>query len=515
MTFSPATTSRACTAQRNTQCAAAADTIASACAAPIIGSVMPRWQRKKLEAAQRCNVMASSGSAAPTPKGKRADRFIATRSAIDFDAAHLRVSASDASAPASPSVVSFTESLSRSVFGAGEESGRVLAFRQKAPKAKEAFHEEVRKVLYSRTHKRAAQKPKRVLPTAPERILDAPEMVNDYYLNLLDWSTKDVLAVALDSAVYMWNAADGSINELCDLRGDDESDEGSDYVTSVKWTDGGKTLAVGTSANVVGLWDAETAKCARTLEGHTQRVSSLAWKGALLATGSRDSHILLHDVRKRDSEVLRMRGHEQEVCGLAFSMHDERQLASGSNDNRLCLWDIRKTEMGADGRNWSTARHTLTEHCAAVKALAWCPHQRNVLASGGGTADGCIKFWNTANGACLNSIDTGSQVCSLLWNPHAKEILSSHGFANGHKSHQLSLWSYPSMAKIHDLEGHTERVLHMAASPAGDMVCSAGADETLRFWRIFEDRGRGKKSSQQTRSSTNQLSKKSSSRTIR
>ena len=447
-------------------------------------------------------------SAAPTPKAGRADRFIATRSSMDFDAAHHRVCKSDTR---SPSQASFSESLSRQLVG-GDAGARVLAFRQKAPQAKEAYHEEVRKVLYSRTHQRAAAKPKRVLPSAPERILDAPEMVNDYYLNLLDWSSKDTLAVALDSAVYMWNAKDGSIAELCDLNGDEEaSDEGSDYVTAVQWTEGGKTLAVGTSANVVGLWDAERKTCVRTLEGHTQRVSSLAWKGSLLCTGSRDSHILMHDVRKRDSEVLRMCGHTQEVCGLKFSMHDESTLASGSNDNSLCIWDVRKTAMGSDGKNWSTARHTLTEHCAAVKALAWCPHQRNVLASGGGTADGCIKFWNTANGACLNSIDTGSQVCSLLWNPHAKEILSSHGFANGHDSHQLSLWAYPSMAKIHDLKGHTERVLHMAASPSGEMVCSAGADETLRFWRIFEDRGRGKRSQE---AGGDRLSKKSS-RSIR
>ena len=34
-------------------------------------------------------------------------------------------------------------------------------------------------------------------------------------------------------------------------------------------------------------------------------------------------------------------------------------------------------------------------HKAAVKAIAWSPHQSNILASGGGTADRCIKFWNT------------------------------------------------------------------------------------------------------------------------
>lgn len=78
--------------------------------------------------------------------------------------------------------------------------------------------------------------------------------------------------------------------------------------------------------------------------------------------------------------------------------------------------------------------HRMTAHAAAVKALAWCPFQSNLLASGGGTADRSIKFWNTHTGALLNSIDTGSQVC---WRPHCiglSDCLSlpaklHHGFA--------------------------------------------------------------------------------------
>lgn len=52
----------------------------------------------------------------------------------------------------------------------------------------------------------------------------------------------------------------------------------------------------------------------------------------------------------------------------------------------------------------------LSAHQAAVKALAWCPWQANLLASGGGTADRRIRFWNVNNGVCLNDIDTKSQV---------------------------------------------------------------------------------------------------------
>ena len=49
---------------------------------------------------------------------------------------------------------------------------------------------------------------------------------------------------------------------------------------------------------------------------------------------------------------------------------------------------------------------------AAVKAVAWCPWQSGVLASGGGTADRCIRTWNCNTGNLLNTVDTKSQVSS-------------------------------------------------------------------------------------------------------
>ena len=75
------------------------------------------------------------------------------------------------------------------------------------------------------------------------------------------------------------------------------------------------------------------------------------------------------------------------------------------------------------------------------------------------------------------------QVCALQWSRHEREILSSHGFSQN----QLCLWKYPSMAKVAEMSGHTSRVLHLAQSPDGTAVCSAAADETLRFWKCFAE----------------------------
>lgn len=42
------------------------------------------------------------------------------------------------------------------------------------------------------------------------------------------------------------------------------------------------------------------------------------------------------------------------------------------------------------------------------------------------------------------------------------------------------------MTKMTELTGHTARVLHLALSPDGSTLLSAGADETLRLWKCFK-----------------------------
>jgi cell division cycle protein 20 (cofactor of APC complex) len=380
---------------------------------------------------------------------------------------------------------------------------RVLAYKNKAPAPVEGYTNSL-KVLYTQkvSKKGDVVKPSRHIASAPTRILDAPDLLDDYYLNLLSWGPSNQLAVALSGCVYLWDASTGGINELMNL--DDNAD---DYVSSVSWLpQGGSHLAIGTNSNVVQLWDAAAGKAVRTMDGHSSRVGALAWNNHILTSGSRDTTILNHDVRVRDHIVGKMSCHEQEVCGLSWSP-DGQYLASGANDNKLCIFDLASSTSSLN----CAAKHTLREHQAAVKALAWSPHERNLLASGGGTADRTIKFWNAASGQMLNSIDTGSQVCALQWSPYEKEILSSHGYAEN----QLCLWKYPTMNKIKELKGHTSRVLHMAQSPDGSLVCSGAADETLRFWNIFASEGKKKGDHLTSGAGNNALSRASGSLRIR
>ncbi|WZZ14468.1 hypothetical protein YC2023_107557 [Brassica napus] len=276
---------------------------------------------------------------------------------------------------------------------------------------------------------RSPVKPTRNILKSAYKVLDAPALQDDFYLNLVDWSAQNVLAVGLANCVYLWNACTSKVTKLCDI-GVDES------VCSVSWALRGTHLAIGTSSGTVEIWDALRCKRIRTMEGHRLRVGALAWSSSVLSSGSRDKSILQRDIRCQEDHVSKLTGHKSEVCGLKWS-YDNRELASGGNDNKLLVWNQHSTQ--------PVLRYC--EHTAAVKAIAWSPHLHGLLASGGGTADRCIRFWNTTTNTSLNCVDTTSQLATLT--------------------------------------GHTFRVLYLAVSPDGQTIVTGAGDETLRFWNIF------------------------------
>ncbi|XP_046554597.1 cell division cycle protein 20 homolog [Haliotis rubra] len=411
------------------------------------------------------------GKAPKTPTG--GDRFIPNRATTQFELGHYKIVSEgkpEDNELLSPTQQEYQRVMSDNLNGELLNS-KIIAYKSKAPQAPEGYNNNLR-VLYSTTKTTAsAKKTIRHIPQVPERILDAPDILDDYYLNLLDWSVNNYLAVCLGSSVYLWNASSGDISQLCQMDGQDE------YIGAVSWIKEGNYLAVGTSSGEVQLWDVMQQKKLRSMRSHAARVGSLSWNSYILSSGSRSGSIHHHDVRMAQHHVGSLTGHAQEVCGLKWSP-DGKYLASGGNDNILNIWSA---AMGSQSTENTQPLYSFSQHQAAVKAVAWCPWQSSLLASGGGTADRHIRFWNCNTGACLNAVDTKSQVCALLWSTEHRELISSHGFAQN----QLIIWKYPAMSKIAELTGHTARVLHMAMSPDGTTVVSAGADETLRLWKCF------------------------------
>ena len=105
----------------------------------------------------------------------------------------------------------------------------------KTPRSQHGPNLNVRSELYSLSPIRydsqrileTPRKQPRYVNKVPYKVLDAPDLQDDFYLNLVDWGSSNVLGVGLGNSVYMWNSQSGTVTKLCELR--------DDTVTSVNW----------------------------------------------------------------------------------------------------------------------------------------------------------------------------------------------------------------------------------------------------------------------------------------
>ena len=333
----------------------------------------------------------------------------------------------------------------------------------------------------------------RKIPKTPFRILDAPNLVDDFYLNLLDWGKENIIAVALSDELYLWNDNNAKSSLLMTYESNNTTSEDSfiNNITSLSWMQNGLFLGIGLPDGNIQFWDINKKIKIREIEAHNNRVSCLSWNDNILSSGSKDRYIKNFDVRMKSPEISKIKRHKQEICSLKYSIEGDL-LASGGNDNIAYIWDIRNLKNNIfnfllDNNNqnpYEIKPYSVNNlHNAAVKAMNWCPWKRHVLATGGGSKDKTIKIYSCDCNKLIRNINTGSQVCALVWNEKEKEIISSHGY----NKNQIIIWNYEKNKKICELKGHMNRVLYLAKSPDERFICTGSGDETLRFWKINDE----------------------------
>ena len=333
----------------------------------------------------------------------------------------------------------------------------------------------------------------RKIPKTPFRILDAPNLVDDFYLNLLDWGKENIIAVALSDELYLWNDNNAKSSLLMTYESNNTTSEDSftNNITSLSWMQNGLFLGIGLPDGNIQFWDINKKIKIREIEAHNNRVSCLSWNDNILSSGSKDRYIKNFDVRMKSPEISKIKRHKQEICSLKYSIEGDL-LASGGNDNIAYIWDIRNLKnnifnflLDNNSPNpYEIKPYSVNNlHNAAVKAMNWCPWKRHVLATGGGSKDKTIKIYSCDCNKLIRNINTGSQVCALVWNEKEKEIISSHGY----NKNQIIIWNYEKNKKICELKGHMNRVLYLAKSPDERFICTGSGDETLRFWKINDE----------------------------
>jgi WD40 repeat protein len=360
------------------------------------------------------------------------------------------------------------------------------------------FYREKEKIILSKENNYESDYNKiyRKIPKTPFRVLDAPNLIDDYYLNLLDWGKENIIAVALSDEIYLWNDTKAKASLLMTYTNNNSISEdiSNNIITSLSWMENGINLGIGLPDGIIQLWDINKKIRIREIFAHNNRVSCLSWNNNILSSGSKDRYIKNFDIRIKVPEISKIKKHKQEVCSLKYSIEGDL-LASGGNDNMAYIWDIRNLKnnifnflFNENTKNpYEIKPYSINNlHQAAVKAMNWCPWKRHVLGTGGGSKDKSIKIYSCDCNKLIKNINTGSQVCSLIWNEKEKEIISSHGF----NKNQIIIWNYEKSKKICELKGHMNRVLYMTKSPDENVICSGSGDETLRFWKINEDKKR-------------------------
>jgi hypothetical protein len=192
--------------------------------------------------------------------------------------------------------------------------------------------------------------------------------------------------------------------------------------------------------------------------------------------------------------IARITVHTQQICGLSWSP-DGESFSTGGNDNLCHLFDTRRVltealsesaesyqnlELLSQGNGRSVnlsshafnisalfARHSFAV-AAAVKAIAFCPWQRGLLAIGGGSNDRRIHFYHTLSGAPLATIDCHAQVTSLVWSTTRREIAATFGFSQPDHPFRIAVFNWPRCEVVVKIPWYDEhRALYAIPYPGG------------------------------------------------
>jgi WD40 repeat protein len=141
-----------------------------------------------------------------------------------------------------------------------------------------------------------------------------------------------------DNTIKVWELESGQM--LRSLEGHTES------VTSVAVTPDGQHVVSGSGDNTVKVWELESGQMLRSLEGHTESVTSVAVTpdGQHAVSGSKDKTLKVWELVTGNSSVLL--SNDSSILSLALS-HDGHWLVCGDAVGRVWIFEWVDAALGA------------------------------------------------------------------------------------------------------------------------------------------------------------------------
>ncbi|XP_066483000.1 telomerase protein component 1 isoform X2 [Tiliqua scincoides] len=291
-----------------------------------------------------------------------------------------------------------------------------------------------------------------------------------------------VASTSEDFTVWLWlsdtlkqdAAPHSSFSPLVVLRGHTAG------VTCCAFSLDGCYLATGGKDRDLFLWDVrdplrKTPSLLRTLPFcHQDWISSCAWVGPMLLSGSNDCTVCLWDPQtgKRLQEFL---GHQSPVCGVTS---EKNHVMSVDRDGMLVAWDLQGVE-----KTRFLAHPGRANHCAVFCNL----QEKGFLLAAAGS-DGTVNLWKPSVmeqprillGHC-------AAICGAAVSP------ASSSFLTISEDNTVRVWAAPKVeGGVEDLPPHHGAVTALAWSPDGELAVSGGETGDLIVWRASRPVGRAK-----------------------
>ena len=125
----------------------------------------------------------------------------------------------------------------------------------------------------------------RKIPKAAYKVQDAPGLIDDFYQvridlfiykDILDWSSKDIIAIAQANSIYFWTNKETENNVLKISEALDDS-----IYSSLKWNATGQFLAAGTNMGIQEIFDnsnnVRTSSIKALSTSFGKKLSKTAW----------------------------------------------------------------------------------------------------------------------------------------------------------------------------------------------------------------------------------------------